>query len=70
MRIAPGHVQHAEEVANLAALAKHEAKLSPSGIVCLPASAMQAGRPLWTEAPPAAAAPAALPHSIVKGLAA
>lgn len=71
VRIAPGHVQHAEEVANLAALAKHEAKLSASGIVCLPASAMQAGRQLWTEAPPPAApALAALPHSTTQGLAA
>ena len=71
VRIAPGHVQHAEEVANLAALAKHEAKLSASGIVCLPASAMQAGRQLWTEAPPPAApALAALPHGTTQGLAA
>ncbi len=32
VRIAPGSIHHAEEVANLAALAKHDAKQSPQGI--------------------------------------
>ena len=36
-QIPPGLLRHAEEVANLAAQAKHEAKQSPSGIVTLDA---------------------------------
>ncbi len=55
VRIGPGQIQHAEEVANLAALAKHEAKLSPGGLVCLPAYAAQASRPLWGDEAPARA---------------
>jgi len=38
VRVAPGRIQRAEEVANLAALAKHDAKLSPSGIACMAAA--------------------------------
>ena len=33
VRITPGRFRHAEEVANLAAVAKHEAKQAASGVV-------------------------------------
>ena len=33
VRITPGRFRHAEEVANLAAVAKHEAKLAATGVV-------------------------------------
>lgn len=43
VRVAPGRIQRAEEVANLAALAKHDAKLSPSGIACMAAAVAGTG---------------------------
>ena len=55
VRIAPGRIQRAEDVANLAALAKHDAKLSASGIACL-AAALPAART-------SAAAPACAPQT-------
>ena len=56
VRVAPGRIQRAEEVANLAALAKHDAKLSPSGIACMAAAlAGTGGVPQVLHAMPAAA---------------
>jgi len=56
VRVAPGRIQRAEEVANLAALAKHDAKLSPSGIACMAAAlAGKGGVPQVLHAMPAAA---------------
>jgi len=57
--IPPGLLRHAEEVANLAAQAKHDAKHSPCGIVVLDAAratGLQAPPPM----PPRGAVPAAL----------
>ena len=51
-QILPGSFRHPEEVANLAARAKHEAKQSRSGIAVLPCPATAPDRGLAAPAPP------------------
>ena len=51
-QILPGSFRHPEEVANLAARAKHEAKQSRSGIAVLPCPATAPDSGLAAPAPP------------------